>query len=75
MYGTPLHCAIINGSVDVVKELLDAGAPVNAQDLRGNTPVHAAVRMGRHIILRILLRGGGSCVIQNVNKRNPEQLA
>ncbi|TFA97929.1 hypothetical protein CCMA1212_010338 [Trichoderma ghanense] len=50
--------------------LLEAGAPVNAQGSRGNTPDYVAVRMGRYSISRILFKAGGSRAIQNIKKRN-----
>lgn len=59
----------------MVLALLEAGAPINAQDHRGNTPVHVAVRMGRLVILRNLLDRGVSRSIRNLKKRNPENLA
>ena len=40
---TPLHSASSFGQIDAVKALLELGADINAQDNRGNTPLHWAV--------------------------------
>jgi len=40
---TPLHVAVISRNPDAVKLLLDAGAKVNVQDVRGMTPLMLAV--------------------------------
>ncbi len=37
-----LHCAA-SGKVDIIKELLKAGSPVNAQNMDGMSPLHMAV--------------------------------
>jgi ankyrin repeat protein len=39
---TPLHMAAIMGYFNVVKTLIKFGSDVNAQDKRGNTPLHVA---------------------------------
>ncbi|KAK4222142.1 ankyrin repeat-containing domain protein, partial [Podospora fimiseda] len=57
-YGTPLHCAVIGGSIDVVLALLNAGASPNLRDKLGNTPAHIAARLNRPTIMRILIKHG-----------------
>jgi ankyrin repeat protein len=74
-YGTPLHCAVISGSVDVVLRLLEAGAPVNMTDYMGNTAVHVAARLGRHQILRILMRHCADTTLKNVHGRDGKSIA
>lgn len=39
---TPLHMAAVNGTVENVMSLIEAGANVNARDTLGNTPLHGA---------------------------------
>ncbi|PSR83841.1 hypothetical protein BD289DRAFT_483105 [Coniella lustricola] len=54
-YGSPLHCAVINGSMELVVLLVDAGAPLEATDRKNNTALHVAVHLGRFGILRFLV--------------------
>jgi glutaminase len=57
---TPLHLAASEGHMEVVKLLLEKGAPVNAKDRWGGTPLEDAER-GRHEeIKQILISNGGS---------------
>ncbi len=65
-YGwTPLHNAAISGDGEIIRYLLDNGAPVDAQESYGETPLHYAVEQGRHGVVVILLEYGASLVIQN----------
>lgn len=54
---TALHYAVIQGKVDVVKDLLEKGADVNAVDALGRTALHYA-SVGEHSILFFLLVEG-----------------
>lgn len=55
---TPLHLAIAKGAIDVVEVLLEAGAPLDAQDGRGFTPLLAAVSGAQYALVdRLLARG------------------
>src|SRR6266702_3108843 len=44
---TPLHLASYYGHVDAAEVLLDHGAQANAEDIRGQTPLHQVV-LGNH---------------------------
>jgi hypothetical protein len=44
---TPLHLAASAGAADVVREMLELGAFVDATDKLGRTPLHMAARYGR----------------------------
>ena len=46
---TPLHIACCEGHVDVVKYLLDLGAPVHVRDRYGDTPLNDAVTFRRPV--------------------------
>ncbi|XP_073286869.1 ankyrin repeat domain-containing protein SAT10-like [Primulina huaijiensis] len=56
---TPLFVAVSNGNLDLVKNLLSAGADLNLKLFRGFATT-AAVREGRFEILEILLKAGAS---------------
>ncbi len=59
--GTPLHDAALGGSVDVINELLDHGANIDAQDREsGATPLMLAVSMDRLPAARVLLTRGAN---------------
>jgi ankyrin repeat protein len=61
-YGTvtALHVAVTGGNADVVEVLLKSGAPVNAADVRGMTPLMWAVATDRPDarLVRLLLAHG-----------------
>lgn len=48
---SPLHLAAQGGHIDVMDALLDAGADVNAIDVRGYTPLHFAICFGPKVLL------------------------
>ena len=64
---TALHMAVSGGSVEEVKLLLDAGAPVDPLDIRGMTPLMFAVATDhpRVEIVRLLLSRGANSTIQS----------
>uniref|UniRef100_A0A8C7WNH2 Palmitoyltransferase n=1 Tax=Oryzias sinensis TaxID=183150 RepID=A0A8C7WNH2_9TELE len=39
---TPLHCAVLAGNVDAAHVLLEAGASVEAENIKGHTPIDLA---------------------------------
>jgi len=59
-----LHAAV-TGSFDSVKLLVEAGAPVNAQQDKGWTPLHEAVNRGDVEMTRYLLGHGADPNLQN----------
>lgn len=61
----PLHWAAIHGDIEIVKQLVDRGAPLDRGDREGNTPLHAAAFMGHANIVELLLEAG-----TNPNQRN-----
>jgi hypothetical protein len=60
---SPLGVAAANGYVDVVRDLLDAGAPIDYQDRFGDTALMAAVRSGKVDAVRLLLDRGAKTSI------------
>ncbi|XP_008210182.1 putative ankyrin repeat protein RF_0381 [Nasonia vitripennis] len=61
----PLHSAVMMGKYESVKLYLDHGADVNAQSLRGKTPLHLALeptRLKLPIIETLLKRGANTAL-------------
>ncbi|XP_074598148.1 arf-GAP with coiled-coil, ANK repeat and PH domain-containing protein 2-like isoform X2 [Brevipalpus obovatus] len=55
---TPLHAAVIGGSVPCCEYLLLNGAPCNAQDSDGKSPLHLATEVSNTGIVCLLLKRG-----------------
>jgi len=55
---TALHIACCEGHVDMVKYLLDLGAPVHVRDRYGDTPLDDAVMFRRATIVSMLRQTG-----------------
>lgn len=64
---TALHMAAAGGSVDVARILLDAGAVVDARDVRGVTPLIFAVATDRpqSSLVRLLLQRGADKTLRS----------
>ena len=50
---TALHIATACCTIDAVRQLLDAGSDINAQDSDGWTPLHVAVGAAAHNVFRV----------------------
>jgi len=61
----PLHSAVSSGNIEVIRELLGRGVPVNARQQHGWTPLHAAAQNGNLEILELLLENGADPEIKN----------
>jgi hypothetical protein len=61
--------------VKTIRALLDAGAPVNAQDKNGATPLHRAVRTRCAAAVRCLLEAGADPLLPNLPGSTPFHLA
>ncbi|XP_019863005.1 PREDICTED: inversin-like, partial [Amphimedon queenslandica] len=58
-HGTPLHCAMKTGNVDIIKLVITKGnAHVNAVDKDNSTPLFIAVKSGSIEAVDILLTNG-----------------
>jgi ankyrin repeat protein len=60
-----LSTALRNGDVRALRELLDRGAPVNARDAAGNTPLILAAAYADASSLRLLLDRGADVNVAN----------
>ena len=74
---TPLHHATFhNGSIEVIKELINAGADVNAQDNYDKTPLHMAVEQNRSIeVIKELIKAGADVNAKNEDSETPLHMA
>ena len=52
---TPLHTAVIKGSIDIVVLFLEHGADMTALNIDGATPLHEASKRGRLDVMQLLL--------------------
>jgi len=64
---SPLHFACVQGQVEVVGKLLDAGAKLEAQSVTGATPLVEAVRSARPKLVQLIISRGAStdCATRN----------
>ncbi len=66
---TPLHWAAENGLISIAEGLLDNGAPIDAVDPFGRTPLHRAVR--HPAMVAFLIREGADVNLADVFGRTP----
>ncbi|CAD8152793.1 unnamed protein product [Paramecium octaurelia] len=52
---TPLHHAVSNNSIEVIKILVENGADLDARDMMGRTPLHIAAKNNNCDTVRVLL--------------------
>ncbi len=70
-YG-PLHAAAaLTGSRELLKLLLDAGAPLEKKDSQGYSPLHCAVEDGRTDNVRFLIERGANVAAPALDGRTP----
>jgi len=67
------HYAIRNNSSELVRILVNNGAPTNSQDEHGNTPLHIALEKNDENILRFLVNSGANINIKNNQGVSPLQ--
>jgi len=74
---TPLHFAAQGNASVVMTMLLDAGAPVDARDRHGNTPLSTAVfnSRGDGEVIALLRRRGADPYARNNHGVSPVKLA
>ncbi|XP_042857273.1 uncharacterized protein LOC122243691 isoform X2 [Penaeus japonicus] len=72
---TPLFEAVIKQSESCLNLLLEAGASVNAQDVRGNSVLHTAVRQGSPMVGLLVDRGASVVCPDSRYGRTPIHIA
>ncbi|KAA8577391.1 hypothetical protein FQN60_005364 [Etheostoma spectabile] len=73
-YGTPLHVACANQHTHCVKELLNAGAKVNAARLH-ETPLHHAAKNTQVEMVKMLVEFGANVHARDQHNRRPVDYA
>jgi len=72
VYGrTSLHFAAEGGSASTVKNLLNSGYLVDAQDAWGNTPLHLGCASGKGEVVEILIQAGANAFAKNQHNDTP----
>lgn len=72
---TPLHLAVLSGTAETARTLLEQGAAIDRQDVAGGTPLHWAVREGREEMARLLLERGADPTVRDEAGQSPRDLA
>lgn len=72
---TPLHWMAALGDVVGVDLLVNAGAAIDAVDLKGNTPLHEAVASRQHLVVSNLMDHGASTTLKNALGHTARDLA
>ena len=66
-----LHLSAFQGNDELVRDLLEIGAPHSAKDREGNTPLHLAARGGHYNVVQVLLGFGAEVNALNVQRETP----
>ena len=72
---TPLHAAAAAGQAEVVRQLLTAGAALEAGDDRDRTPLHHAAQAGKEATVEVLLAAGAALEARDELDRTPLHFA
>ena len=62
-----LHDAVEDGDVEAVRQLVEEGADVEAQDADGDRPLHLAAQDGHLEVVRVLVEAGANVEAQAPN--------
>lgn len=71
---TALHIAVAYGRLEIVKQLLTAGALTSLQDVAGNTPLHVAAEKGDRQLVELLLAKGADPLIKRADGKLPQEV-
>lgn len=68
---TPLHHAVVNGSIEMMKMLIEAGADIDQRDMMGRTPLHLAAKNNNLDSVRVLLVYRSNPSIKTIAGKRP----
>lgn len=72
---TLLHKSCIQGSLSIIRLLVDQGASLEVQDINGNTAMHYACANGHFNVARFLLNNCANVYVRNYEGLQPVDLA
>ena len=73
---TPLHCAVLaNPSVKIVEYLIEEGADINSQNIRGYTPLLLAISSGYEDVAHFLIDSGTDVELRSHDGKTALMLA
>ena len=75
MSNMPLHAGVVSRNLELIKLLVECGAPVNARQHGGWTPLHAAAQNGDVEIARLFIEHGADVNARADNQQLPIDLA
>ena len=78
LLGRPLHVAVARGSVEIAKLLIDAGADVEAEAVKGQKkahPLHIAASFNRVAVAALLIERGAKVDSRDSQGRTPLMIA
>lgn len=70
-----LHAAVAGRHAEIIRLLLDRGAPANARQQAGCTPLHAAAQHGDAALAELLLAHGADRTLTDDDGRTPADMA
>lgn len=71
---TPLHCAVSEGSLEIVKYLLAHGSNIEAQTTSLRTPLHIACNRGNLEIIKELVNSGANINAEDKDCKTPAHI-
>lgn len=70
-----LHLAALQGNLDAARELIEAGADLNAKDVYGSTPLIVAATFGKTDVAKALIDAGADLSVANNEGSTPLHVA
>ncbi|MEO1301278.1 MAG: ankyrin repeat domain-containing protein, partial [Bacteroidota bacterium] len=72
---TPLHVAVLQDDIELVRLILDLGSDVDPEDISGNRPLHMAIVAHSQPIVELLVRYGADINACALNGKSPLERA
>ncbi|MEO1218887.1 MAG: ankyrin repeat domain-containing protein [Bacteroidota bacterium] len=72
---TPLHVAVLQDDIELIRLILDLGSDVDPEDILGNRPLHMAIVANSQPIVELLVRYGADINARALNGKSPLERA